>query len=98
MKLNNKSFLLYDAIVALTILSGFIYFFLNFIYIIQEQKYYYDIEYKAISYYRESLFNYDVNNSFLTIEEKKIYSKETKGDYCVFYEAYKEEKSICYKK
>ncbi len=98
MQYHNKAFLLYDAIVALSILSAFILFFISFINIIQNQIYYHDIEYKAISYYRKSIFNYDVNKEFLIISEENIYSKEDEGAYCVFYKAYKEDKKICYYK
>lgn len=98
MKLNNKAFLLYDALLALSILSFFILFFLSFLNLIQKHNYYYELEYKAISLYRESLFNYEKNEFFIDIEEENIYSIETKGEYCVFYKSIKEEKKICYKK
>ncbi len=98
MKYHNKAFLLYDAILALSILSAFIFFFVSFISVIQKQIYYYNIEYEAISYYRKSIFNYDANNEFLIISKDNIYSKEDKGAYCVFYKAYKENKKICYYK
>lgn len=98
MKLNNKGFLLYDALLALSMLSVFVLFFLCFINIIQKQNYYYSVEYKAISLYRESLFNYEEKGNLLNIKEKDIYSKETKGEYCVFYQAIKKEKKICYEK
>ncbi len=96
MKLSNDAFFLYDALVAISLLSIFILFFGSFISVLQKQIYYYDIEYDAISYYRKSIFNYDKTGEFIKIKDNNIYSLESESEYCVYYLSKEQENEICF--
>ncbi len=97
MKLNNKGFILYESLVTLIILSSFIFFFLLSINIIQNRRYYQNIQYDALSYFRESIYYNEKQKEYINYKKENIKSVQSDQNYCIQYKGYNKYEKICTK-
>ncbi|MFV0287948.1 MAG: hypothetical protein ACK5HR_00655 [Mycoplasmatales bacterium] len=97
MKLNNRGFLLYEALISLVVLSSFIIFYTSLIQITQKQQYYNKIHFEALMAFKASIYNKAENNTYLQFNEPGYVSEQNKGEYCIIYEEYNKQQKICTK-
>lgn len=94
-ELNNKSFLLLDSLVSLIMLTSFIVFFSVTIQLVIKQRYYQNIEFIALTSFRESMYSKAINDEYISYENENYYSYYNKKEYCIKYKQGETYEEIC---